>query len=111
MDQIGWYCGNRGNWGDPDGRPWEVRKKLDNAWGLYDMSGNVHEWCWDRFGPYAVGPLTDPTGPETGDDRAVRGGGWDNNAQTCRSAVRRPHDPAGVGGHSQMGFRPARWAQ
>ena len=45
LDQIGWYCGNRGAWYEPDGRPAEVGQKLPNAWNLYDMTGNVFEWC------------------------------------------------------------------
>ena len=59
-----------------------------NAWGLYDMHGNVYEWCSDFYGNYPDEPTTDPTGPETGSKRVVRGGGWVNSGRELRSAVR-----------------------
>jgi len=59
-----------------------------NAWGLYDMHGNVWEWCQDRFGEYPDHPVVDPAGPSKGADRIARGGGWASFAQYCRSAFR-----------------------
>ena len=65
-----------------------VGSKKPNAWGLYDMHGNVYEWCQDRHGDYPSGSVTDPTGPAVGSDRVLRGGGWDTPAEICRSAFR-----------------------
>jgi formylglycine-generating enzyme required for sulfatase activity len=60
-DQIGWYCGNN----DPPGTKEEAQKQ-PNAGGLYDMTGSVREWYWDRSGSYPTEPVADPTGPEAG---------------------------------------------
>jgi formylglycine-generating enzyme required for sulfatase activity len=81
MNVIGWYCGNSGNGDHP------VGLKQPNAWGLYDMSGNVWEWVWDIYGVYP-GTTTDPTGPPTGDRRVNRGGGWNYRGAGQRSANR-----------------------
>ena len=83
LDAIGWYCGNSGPGGK---RP--VAQKLPNAWGLYDMHGNVWEWVQDWYGSYPTTGITDPTGPETGSTGVIRGGYWGNPAWTCRSACR-----------------------
>ena len=59
-----------------------------NAWGFYDMHGNVYEWCQDWYGTYPSGAVTDPTGSASGDNRVLRGGSWCFNARYCRSAFR-----------------------
>ena len=66
----------------------EVAQKKPNSWGLYDMHGNVYEWCRSRYGAYPTGSATDPVGPLIGDFRVVRGGCWGDLAKDCRSANR-----------------------
>ena len=75
------------------GKTHPVGQKKPNAWGLYDMHGNVFEWCQDRWGKYPTGSVTDPTGPTGGYCRAFRGGGWDVTAGGCRSAFREGYVP------------------
>ncbi|WP_052515542.1 SUMF1/EgtB/PvdO family nonheme iron enzyme [Dethiosulfatarculus sandiegensis] len=74
-----------------------------NTWGLYDMHGNVWEWCLDRYGPYPIGAVTDPAGAAVGDKRVLRGGSWISSAANLRSARRRWEDPSDR--FSPNGFR------
>jgi formylglycine-generating enzyme required for sulfatase activity len=82
-----------------------VGQKKPNAWGLYDMHGNVFEWCSDRLGEYPKGAVSDPAGPEEGSDRVFRGGGWHYEAADCRSANRDGDAPSIRDG--VLGFRVA----
>ena len=82
LDDVGWYCGNSG-W---DTHP--VGLRTPNAWGLYDMHGNLYEWCQDWYGSYPSSPLTDPAGPAFGPGKVMRGGSWFSSAKTCRLATR-----------------------
>lgn len=72
-----------------------VCEKPANAWGVFDLHGNVWEWCSDWYGPYAEGPQRDPTGPAEGREKVFRGGSWYDFPVSLRSANRHRHDPDG----------------
>ncbi|MCX6284916.1 MAG: formylglycine-generating enzyme family protein [Bacteroidetes bacterium] len=74
-----------------------------NAWGLYDMHGNIWEWCNDWYDDYSIADQANPGGPESGTFRVFRGGGWRNYAQLCRSAFRYRYFPDYR--HFNIGFR------
>ncbi|MDO4576394.1 MAG: formylglycine-generating enzyme family protein, partial [Planctomycetia bacterium] len=100
LDEVGWYEENS------DSTTHVVGQKKPNAWGLYDMHGNVCEWCQDWYDSdyYENSPTNDPTGPTSGSHRVDRGGGWNLNAKYCRSACRFSDSPTGRG--DILGFRP-----
>jgi formylglycine-generating enzyme required for sulfatase activity len=99
LGEYGWYDKNSGSKTHP------VGEKKANSWGLYDMHGNVWEWCADWYGDYPKGAVTDPVGPATGSLRVFRGGGWNGEAASCRSAGRGGNGPSFRGGN--LGFRLA----
>ena len=97
IDSVAWYDGNSSNETHP------VKYKKANGLGLYDMSGNVWEWCQDWYGSYSSDSPPDPTGPASGSDRVLRGGGWGIYASDCRVADRYYYSP--VNRYFSIGFR------
>ena len=86
LGNYAWHAGNSDTGSGRATHP--VGQKLPNAWGLYDMAGNVSEWCQDRYGVYESASQTDPVGPIGGVYKVLRGGGWDYESYGCRSAYR-----------------------
>jgi len=97
---VAWYSGNSEN------KTRAVGGKSPNNLGIYDMSGNVWEWCWDRYGVYTSNAATDPDGASTGIFRVVRGGSWGSDRQNLRSSSRNVEIPSYR--HSDLGFRVVR---
>jgi len=86
-DEAGWHIGNS------SARTHAVGEKQCNAWGLYDMHGNVLEWCWDWLGNYSTEANNNPSGPDSGTSRVYRGGCWSFQGNQIRSAYRFGNNP------------------
>ena len=115
LDSVGWYCYNNitGETGDSNVTynvegcgTHEVGKKAANALGLYDMSGNVWEWCYDWYGTVNIGTETAPTGAASGSVRVCRGGSWFSFASLA--SVSNRHDIFPNCRDSSLGFRVVR---
>ena len=100
LENIAWYDANA------EGSPRPVAQKAPNAWGLYDMLGNVWEWTWDDHAAYPDGAASDPLGPDQRFERVHRGGGWTSAVTDCRAARRDYNQPTYR--FSDLGFRLAR---
>jgi formylglycine-generating enzyme required for sulfatase activity len=104
LGEYAWYDKNADDIGEEYAHV--VGQKKRNPWGLYDIHGNVFEWCQDWVGEYPSGDVTDPVGPASGSFRVYRGGSWSYNARVCRSADRRVLTP--FLRISDLGFRVLR---
>ncbi len=98
-EEVGWYDTNSQE------QSWPVGSKAPNGFGLYDLSANLWEWCWDWYDEnyYKISPSENPTGPQSGTHRVVRGGSWSINRSNCRVSIRDINYPNNV--ISNRGFR------
>ena len=99
IDDVAWYDDNSNDKTHP------VKTKRPNELGIYDMSGNVWEWCSDKYGAYSSSSQTNPQGSSSGSYRVFRGGSWDGNARGCRASYRDYGNLSLL--HSILGFRLA----
>ena len=107
FDRYMWWCGNRAVvGGTPADAAHPVGQKQPNAWGLYDMHGNIGEWVADWHGPYPSSAVVDQAGPDSGTVKKVRGGAWGFSPGSCRSATRDSWWPDAA--RTSDGFRLAR---
>lgn len=97
LSAYAWFAGNA------EYKTHPVAQKKPNAWGLYDMHGNLYEWVQDAYGPYSPEPITDPTGPPDGGSYVLRGGSWTDAARELRVSYRDYYAPNHR--HNFFGFR------